>query len=162
MCKHLDLRQTESESNNGTRLPRIEIVMKIVPVSSWSLICNVLIQPVWTKFMFWPQHSFSQYEQFCWISLKETQNKTRESNVQESNVQWMKIYRVYNKVVKSVPFKKPAQNGVVFVSVLIPARSGNSGQIPAVPFRFRSGRSVPALKSSFFFFFFLNLWFFFF
>ena len=60
---------------------------------------------------------------------------------------------------RSVPFKKPAQNDVVFVSVSIPVRSGNSGQIPAGTFRFRSGRSVPALKS---FFFFLNLLFFFF
>ena len=68
---------------------------------------------------------------------------------------WVCIF----KVVKSVPFrlewpehsvsfKKPAQNGVVFISVSIPVRSGNSGQIPARTFRFRSG-----LKILFFFFF---------
>ena len=58
---------------------------------------------------------------------------------------------------RAVPFIKPGQNGVVFVPVLIPVRSGNAGQILAGTPRFRSGRSVPALKS---FFFFLNLWFF--
>ena len=43
---------------------------------------------------------------------------------------------------RSVPFKNPGQNDVVFVPVLIPARSGNSGQIPARTSRFRSGLKI--------------------
>ena len=39
-----------------------------------------------------------------------------------------------------VPVTKTRQNGVVFVSVFIPVRTGNSGQIPAGMRRlFRSG-----------------------
>ena len=52
---------------------------------------------------------------------------------------------------RSVPFKNQGQNGVVFVPVLIPVRSG---QIPVRTPQFRSWRSVPALKSFFFCFFF--------
>ena len=50
----------------------------------------------------------------------------------------------------SVPLTKPRQNSVVFISVLIPACSGNSGQIPTGTSRFRSGCAIPALKSSLF------------
>ena len=46
--------------------------------------------------------------------------------------------------------KKPRQNGIVFILILIPARSGNSGQILAGTSRYRSGYAVAALNPSYF------------